>query len=301
MKLAMYGLGKMGGAMARRLVRGGHEVVAYNRSEPAVAQAEAAGAIGARSPKEAIDKLSVPKIVWFMLPSGKVTGDEIDAVSAMLSAGDIIIDGGNSHYTDTVIRAKVAALKGLHFIDVGTSGGVWGEKEGYSMMVGGEKDIADFLQPAFMTLAPAPDKGWGYVGPSGSGHFTKMVHNGIEYGMMEAYAEGLDLIHRKTEFNVNLQELCEIWRYGSVVRSWLLDLAADALKTNPGMDGIAPWVPDSGEGRWTVTEAIDQACPLPVITLALQRRFMSRDEESFAEKLLSMLRHEFGGHDVKQS
>jgi 6-phosphogluconate dehydrogenase len=218
----------------------------------------------------------------------------------LLAAGDIIIDGGNSNYKDTLRRARLVAERQIHYVDCGTSGGVWGLSEGYSMMVGGEESVVERLRPIFETLAPAPDQGWGRVGPTGSGHFTKMVHNGIEYGLMQAYAEGFSIMRHKAEFALDLHQVAEIWRYGSVVRSWLLELTSAALEKNPKLDGIAPYVADSGEGRWTVAEAIDLDVPAPVITLSLLERLRSRDADSFSDKLLSAMRNQFGGHEIKK-
>jgi 6-phosphogluconate dehydrogenase len=267
--------------------------------EAAVRSAEAGGATGARTLDEAVGKLSAPRAVWVMVPSGKPTDDTVAALAERLSPGDIVIDGGNSNYKDTMRRSAALKEKGLHLVDVGTSGGVWGLSEGYSMMVGGEEAVVNRLAPILETLAPASDKGWGRVGPSGAGHFVKMVHNGIEYGLMQAYAEGFGLMRRKEEFGLDLGRIAEIWRHGSVVRSWLLDLTADALAKNPGLDGIAAYVPDSGEGRWTAIEAIETGVSLPVITMALQNRFRSREEAPFGDKLLAAMRNQFGGHAVK--
>lgn len=299
MDVAMIGLGKMGGNMALRLVRGGHRVVANALSEKSIKAAEANGAEGARSLEEVVAKLEPPRVLWLMVPAGAPTETTIQTLSEMLSAGDIVIDGGNSYYKDSLRRAAMLEEKGIFFIDVGTSGGVWGLEEGYSMMVGGEKQAVEGIRLLLETLAPASDKGWGHVGPAGSGHFVKMVHNGIEYGMMQAYAEGFEIMRAKDEFELDLYQVSEIWRFGSVVRSWLLDLTAKALKENPHLDGIKGWVADSGEGRWTVFEAIDLDVPAPVITQALQARFVSRQEESFAAKLLAAMRNQFGGHAVK--
>jgi 6-phosphogluconate dehydrogenase len=302
MELAMIGLGKMGGNMARRLARGGHRVVAYNRSpEKAVALAEEEDSVVAATSLEEIPaKLAAPRVVWVMVPAGAPTERTIDALLEILSPGDIIIDGGNSNYKDTVRRSEKVAEKGLHFVDVGTSGGIWGLAEGYSMMVGGEKGVVESIRPIFESLAPGANRGWGYVGPSGAGHFVKMVHNGIEYGMMQAYAEGFEILRAKEEFDLDLHNVAEIWRFGSVVRSWLLDLTADALAEDQELPGIKDWVADSGEGRWTVFDAIDLDVPAPVITLALQMRFVSRQEESYAAKLLAAMRNQFGGHAVKR-
>ena len=300
MDLAMVGLGKMGLNMAKRLLHGGHRVVAWNRSEGPREAATAAGAEAVVALEDIAVKLSPPRVVWMMLPAGDTTELFMNALADLLSAGDVLIDGSNSHYKDTVRRGAVLEEKGIQFLDVGTSGGVWGLTEGYSMMVGGEKTIVERLRPILETLAPAPDKGWGRVGPSGAGHFVKMVHNGIEYGLMQAYAEGFELMAQKTEFDLDLHRVAEIWRCGSVIRSWLLDLVAQALADNPRLDGIAAWVEDSGEGRWTVQEGIDVGVAMPVITSALQRRFRSRQEAPFSDKLLAALRQQFGGHDVKE-
>jgi len=301
MDIAMLGLGKMGANMSTRLLRGGHRVVAYDINESTIREAEQAGAEGARTLSEVAEKLKPPRSIWVMVPSGQITENTIRALSDELSPGDTVIDGGNSNYKDSIRRAKELKEKGQHFIDVGTSGGVWGLAEGYSMMVGGDKDIVDAHRPVLETLAPAPDKGWGHVGPPGSGHFVKMIHNGIEYGLMQAYAEGFDIMNAKDEFGLDLHQIAEIWRYGSVVRSWLLDLTSTALAEDPDLEGIKAWVQDSGEGRWTVFEAIDLDVSAPVITASLQRRLRSRDEQPFADKLLAALRNQFGGHAVKQA
>ncbi|MGD8239704.1 MAG: decarboxylating 6-phosphogluconate dehydrogenase [Armatimonadota bacterium] len=299
MELGMVGLGKMGANMVTRLLRGGHRVVAYDLDEAAVREAEKGGAEAAGTLDELVGKLSAPRGVWVMVPAGEPTEGAVRALAELLSAGDAILDGGNSNYKDSVRRGAVLKERGLHFVDVGTSGGVWGLAEGYSMMIGGEEEAVERLRPVFETLAPAADRGWGRVGPSGAGHFVKMVHNGIEYGLMQAYAEGFDLMQHKAEFGLDLGQIAEIWRHGSVVRSWLLDLTAKALEERPGLEGIAAYVEDSGEGRWTVEESIELACPIPVITLSLQRRFRSRQEAPFADKLLAAMRQQFGGHAVK--
>jgi 6-phosphogluconate dehydrogenase len=244
--------------------------------------------------------LPSPRAVWLMVPAGEIVDATLAALQPLLSAGDIVVDGGNSHYGDSMRRAESLSAQGVRFIDCGTSGGIWGLAEGYSLMIGGDADAVEPLQPVFATLAPAPDRGWGRVGPAGAGHYAKMIHNGIEYGMMQAYAEGFSILGHKREFAFDLAQVADIWRTGSVVRSWLLDLAADALKKNPTLDGIAPWVPDSGEGRWTAAEAIALDVPAPVITLSLLERLRSRDDDSFADKLLAALRNEFGGHAVKR-
>lgn len=299
MELAMVGLGKMGANMTSRLLRGGHRIVVYDLNEAAIQKAATEGAIGTRSFADLVQRLSAPRAVWLMVPSGEPTEKTMLTVTEQLASGDIIIDGGNSNYKDSIRRAALLKEKGIHFVDVGTSGGIWGITEGYSLMVGGEEAVVEHLRPIFATLAPAADKGWGYVGPHGAGHFVKMVHNGIEYGLMQAYAEGFELMQKKRELNLDLPQIAEIWRHGSVVRSWLLDLTADALKENPSLDGIAAYVTDSGEGRWTVAEAIDLAVSIPVISMALQRRFRSRDEAPFGDKLLAAMRNQFGGHAIK--
>lgn len=300
MEIAMIGLGKMGANMTTRMLRGGHSVVAFDLNEDSIQAAEAQGADGARTLDEIITKLASPRAVWVMVPAGNPTESTITALADILSPGDIIIDGGNSNYKDSIRRAGMLEEKGIFFVDVGTSGGVWGLAEGYSMMVGGESEAVDRIRPVLETLAPGPDLGWGHVGPAGSGHFVKMVHNGIEYGLMQAYAEGFEIMRAKEVFGLDLHQIAEIWRFGSVVRSWLLDLTADALAENPELEGIKDWVADSGEGRWTVFEAIDLDVPAPVITQALQARFVSRQEESYAAKLLAAIRNQFGGHAIKR-
>ena len=301
MDIGMIGLGKMGANMATRLLLGGHRVVVYDINEDAIQAAEEAGAEGARTLNEVMDKLAPPRSVWVMVPSGQITETTIQNLSDLLSPGDTVIDGGNSNYKDSMRRAEELSLKGLHFIDVGTSGGVWGLKEGYSMMVGGEQKVVDRHRPIFETLAPAQDLGWGHVGPPASGHFVKMVHNGIEYGLMQAYAEGFNIMKAKGEFNLDLHQIAEIWRYGSVVRSWLLDLTSAALAEDQDLDSIEAWVQDSGEGRWTVFEAIDLNVSAPVITASLIRRLRSREDGPFSDKLLAAMRNQFGGHAVKQA
>jgi 6-phosphogluconate dehydrogenase len=298
MDIAMVGLGKMGANMATRLMRGGHRVVVYDINEPAIQSLETAGADGARTLAEIAAKLDSPRSVWVMVPSGDITEQTILGLSEVLSRGDTIIDGGNSNYKDSQRRAEFLREKGLNFIDVGTSGGIWGLAEGYSLMIGGEAYIVERHRQIFETLAPAPDRGWGYVGPGGAGHFVKMIHNGIEYGLMQAYAEGFEILKAKKAFNLDLYHIAEIWRYGSVVRSWLLDLTARALSDDQELEAVKPWVPDSGEGRWTVFEAVDLNVPAPVITLSLQRRLRSREEDPFADKLLAAMRNQFGGHAV---
>jgi 6-phosphogluconate dehydrogenase len=298
MKLGMIGLGRMGANMATRLVRGGHEVVGYDPNPDARKRAEGEGVSSVDSLGSLASNLPQPKILWLMVPAGKPVDDTIDSLASLLSNGDILIDGGNSNYKDTIWRGESLKAKGIGFVDAGTSGGIWGLKEGYSLMIGGDETIVKNLTPIFQTLAPSPTSGWGRVGPSGSGHFVKMVHNGIEYGLMQAYAEGLSILKHKKDFALDVHQVAEIWREGSVVRSWLLDLAADALSKDPELKDIAPIVADSGEGRWTVFEAIDNDVPAPIITMSLIERLRSRDRDSFSDKLLAALRNEFGGHAV---
>ena len=299
MELGMIGLGRRGGNMARRLLRGGHRVVGFDPAADARSALEGEGGGSADSLEALVAALHVPRVVWMMVPAGKITDDTVEALAGLLSPGDVIVDGGNSNYRDTLRRAESLATRQVGYVDCGTSGGVWGLAEGYALMVGGDKAIVDRLAPIFQALAPAADAGWGHVGPVGAGHFTKMVHNGIEYGMMQAYAEGFSILQHKAEFALDLHQVAQIWRRGSVVRSWLLDLTADALARNPAMEGIAPWVADSGEGRWTLQEAIDLDVPAPVIALSLIARLRSRDADSFADKLLAAMRNEFGGHAVR--
>jgi 6-phosphogluconate dehydrogenase len=299
MELGMIGLGKMGAFMTERLVKGGHRVVGLDRDAGAVARVVEKGAGGADTLEKLIGQLKTPRVIWLMVPSGAPVDQTIDQLTPHLAPGDTIIDGGNSYYRDSMRRAKSLAEKKLNFVDCGTSGGVWGLTEGYSMMVGGDVDLVKRLSPIFETLAPGPDKGWGRVGPAGAGHFVKMVHNGIEYGIMQAYAEGLDLFRHKTEFGLDLLQITKIWQFGSVIRSWLLDLTVDGLQRNPSLDGIGAYVTDSGEGRWTAIEGIELGVPLPTLTGALDVRFRSQDPQPFANKLLAMMRHEFGGHAVQ--
>jgi 6-phosphogluconate dehydrogenase len=299
MQIAMIGLGRMGANMAQRLLRGGHTVVGYDPAADARTGLEQKGAATAASLEQLVANLKAPRVLWLMVPAGAITDSTITSLTPMLAAGDTIIDGGNSNFHDTQRRAAAVAQKGIHYVDSGTSGGVWGLAEGYSLMIGGDEAVVERLRPIFETLAPAPDRGWGRVGAVGSGHYTKMIHNGIEYGLMQAYAEGFSILQHKTEFNLDLHQIAEIWRYGSVVRSWLLDLTANALEKNPTLHGIAPYVADSGEGRWTVAEAIELGVPASVITLSLLERLRSRDADSFTDKLLSAMRNQFGGHAIK--
>lgn len=298
MQLGFIGLGKMGGNMVQRLLQGGHQVFAYDRNLEVVKELAAKGATPANSVAEMVSKLSAPRVVWVMVPSGNPTQQTIDEVAAHLQKGDILIDGGNSMFKDSVRRGKELAARGLHFVDCGTSGGVWGLKIGYCMMIGGEPDILKKVEPIFKTLAP--ENGYAFVGTTGAGHFVKMVHNGIEYGMMQAYGEGFDILH-SSQFNLNLPQIATLWNHGSVVRSWLLELAADALEKDPNLDRIKGYVEDSGEGRWTILEAIEHNIAAPIITLSLFERFHSRQPESFSAKVLAALRNEFGGHAVKKA
>lgn len=302
MEVALIGLGKMGMNMAKRLTKGGHHVIGYARTKDTVDAAVKEGIEGAYSLEEAVGKLtSSPKAVWVMVPAGATTTDTIEKVAALLKPGDIIIDGGNSNYKDTIKHAEMLAAQGIDFVDCGTSGGIWGITEGYSLMIGGKLEITEKLRPIFETLAPGKELGWGRVGPHGAGHYVKMVHNGIEYGMMQAFAEGFGILKNKKEFGLDLAQVSHIWQHGSVVRSWLLDLAANALDEDTELKDIKPWVADSGEGRWTVFESIDLDVPAPVITLALQMRFASRDEENYPARMLSALRNQFGGHAMKKA
>jgi len=290
----------MGGNMAERLRLAGHQVVGFDFNADAVAKLTASGNVGASTLEEMAGKLQGRKAIWIMVPQGKPVDDTIAKLEPLMNPGDILIDGGNSNYKDTMRRHDEIAEKHFNFVDCGTSGGIWGLKEGYSMMIGGDKEPVEYLRPIFEALAPAPDKGWGHVGPGGSGHFVKMIHNGIEYGMMQAYAEGFTIMETKKELGLDLTQISQIWRYGSVVRSWLLDLAADALSKNPTLDGLEAFVEDSGEGRWTVIEAIDLNVSAPVITESLMRRIRSREQNNFTDRMLAVMRNEFGGHAVKK-
>ena len=301
MELGMIGLGRMGGNMTQRLLRAGHRVVVYDPQVEAVHSLTREGAAGADSLHDLIEQLTPPRAVWVMVPAGEATASAIDTLADSLSPGDTVIDGGNSNYKDSIRRAETLAGKGLSFLDAGTSGGIWGLAEGYSMMIGGDEAAFRRLEPIFQSLAPGPDRGYGHVGPAGAGHFVKMVHNGIEYGLMQAYAEGFELMNAKQELNLDLAQISQIWRYGSVVRSWLLDLTAAALEEDPGLDALQAYVEDSGEGRWTVQESIDLNVPTPVISLSLQARFRSRQDQPFGAKLLAAMRNQFGGHAVRKA
>jgi len=299
MQIGMIGLGKMGGNMATRLVRNGHEVFGFDFDEASVARAKDNGVTPAKDLDELCGTLSGRKAVWMMVPAGDPVDQTIEKLRPHLAKGDVVIDGGNSLFKDTVRRAGALQSAGIQLVDVGTSGGIWGLAEGYSMMVGGDDDAVGYLKPVFEALAPAPDKGWGHVGKSGAGHYVKMVHNGIEYGMMQAYAEGMGIL-KKVDYDLDLAQVAHIWRYGSVVRSWLLDLLAEAMDEDQELSEIAPYVPDSGEGRWTVFEAIDLDVPAPVITLSLFERFRSRDDVAYYDRVLAALRNKFGGHAIKK-
>ncbi len=300
MKIGMLGLGRMGGNMAQRLARRGHHVIGFDPGVRAQGELIKKGFTSAASLDALVRELRPPRAIWLMIPAGAPIDDMIAMLAPLLAPEDTLIDGGNSYYKDSQRRAALLAPSGIDYIDVGTSGGIWGLEEGYSLMVGGAPGAVNRLRPIFESLAPAPDLGWGHVGPSGAGHFVKMLHNGIEYGMMQAYAEGFALMQRKEEFALDLSQIAEIWRHGSVVRSWLLDLTAGALRGNPTLSGIAPFVEDSGEGRWTVAEAIDLEVAAPVITLALIARLRSREPASFSDKLLAALRNAFGGHALRK-
>jgi 6-phosphogluconate dehydrogenase len=297
MEIGFVGLGRMGLNMVRRLRRRGHAVVAYDRSQDAVREAEKEGAAGATSPKDLCARLAPPRAVWIMVPSGAATESAVDEAAAFLAAGDTILEGGNSNYKDSVRRATTLKARGLHFVDVGTSGGIWGLEMGYCLMIGGDRPVVQRLAPVFDALAP--EKGWLHVGANGSGHYVKMIHNGIEYGMMEAYAEGFELLEA-SGFGLDLAAVAGLWGRGSVVRSWLLELCERALSKDPGLEALEAFVQDSGEGRWTVMEIVEKAIPAPVIVDALLMRFRSRQESSFAARLLAALRQEFGGHAVKK-
>jgi 6-phosphogluconate dehydrogenase len=320
MQLGMIGLGRMGGNMVRRLMRGGHECFVFDLNAESVKQLESEGATGARTIEDLVEKLRKPRAIWVMVPAGAPAEKTIDTLSKFMSGGDIIIDGGNSYFKDDVRRAKALDEKGIHYVDVGTSGGIWGAERGYCLMVGGEKEVFDHLEPIFKTLAPgrgdiprtpgrenapsAAEEGYIYCGPAGAGHFVKMVHNGIEYGLMQAYAEGFDIMRNANSkelpadyrYNLDLAEIAEVWRRGSVVGSWLLDLTAMALLENPALTNYSGFVQDSGEGRWTIQTAIEEAVPVDVLAVSLFTRFRSRQESTFAEKILSAMRHKFGGH-----
>lgn len=297
MKIGFIGLGKMGGNMVERLLKDGHEIVVFNRTIPEIEAAVKKGATGSISPKDMLSKLPERKVVWLMVPSGAPVDENITALSAYMKSGDIIIDGGNSYYKQTIARGEKLKEKGIEYIDCGTSGGIWGLQNGYSLMTGGNKEAVDYVYPVFKSLAPA--EGYTYCGNSGAGHFVKMVHNGIEYGMMQSFAEGFEILE-KSRFNIDIKSVASGWQHGSVVKSWLLELAVKAFEDDPGLENIRGYVEDSGEGRWTVEAAIEENVPAHVITSALFSRFESRQEDSFAMKVIAALRNQFGGHGVKR-
>ncbi len=299
MKIGFVGLGKMGMNMVQRLLNDGHEIVAHARTEETVRSAEEKGAIGASSLKDVVNALEAPRVIWLMVPSGKATEDSIKQLSGIMESGDILIDGGNSMYKDSIRRADELREKNISYLDVGTSGGIWGLQIGYCMMIGGEKPVFEKAEPLFKTLAP--ENGYEHVGPHGSGHFVKMVHNGIEYALLQGYAEGFEILNAKKEFDLDLKKISTLWNQGSVIRSWLLELAESAFQKDHKLDSIRGYVEDSGEGRWTVAEAVELDVPAPVITLSLLERFRSRQDESFGNKVIAALRNEFGGHAVKKS
>lgn len=300
MKLGMIGLGRMGMNMARRLIQGGHEVVVWNRTQEKVKQMEGEGAIGAATIEDLAAKLDAPRIVWIMLPAGKLVDEQIKKLKGLLEKGDIIIEGGNSYYEDDIRRYSDLKTAGINYIDAGVSGGVWGLKIGYCTMIGGDKPVFDYIGPIIKTLAP--DEGYLYCGGPGAGHFVKMVHNGIEYAMMEAYGEGFEMLKASPYGdNLDFSKVSHLWNQGSVIRSWLLELLKDAFHSDPGLDKIEGYVDDSGEARWTVKKAVDLGVALPVISLSLFKRFQSRDKNLFADRVLAALRNEFGGHTVKEA
>ncbi len=296
MELGFVGLGKMGLNMVTRLRRGGHDIVAFDRSADAVAKAVETGARGAKSLDDLVGQLAAPRAVWVMVPAGAPTESTVAALGDQLSPGDTVIDGGNTNFHDDVRRAKSLSARQVHYVDAGTSGGIWGLQEGYCLMVGGDAAVCQRLEPIFRTLAP--QDGYLRVGDHGAGHYVKMIHNGIEYGLMQAYAEGFELMH-ESPYNVDVGKVADLWNHGSVVRSWLLELAARALAEDPDLKDLQAYVEDSGEGRWTLTEGIERAIPMPVLTAALFTRFRSRAQNPFGERLLAALRNQFGGHAVK--
>jgi 6-phosphogluconate dehydrogenase len=299
MRIGFVGLGKMGLNMVDRLLKGGHQIVAFARTEASRKAAWEKGAESASSLSDLVEKLAPPKTVWLMIPAGAPTEKTIELLASLLSKDDIIIDGGNSYYKDSIRRAQLLKEKGISYLDVGTSGGIWGLKLGYCLMIGGQEQVFRASEPVFKTLAPAD--GYAYMGKNGAGHFVKMIHNGIEYALLQAYAEGFELMETKSEFNLDLAQIAHLWNQGSVVRSWLLELAESAFKKDAHLDTIKGFVEDSGEGRWTVLEAIEKNVPAPVIALSLLQRFHSRQAESFSAKVIAALRNEFGGHAVKKS
>jgi 6-phosphogluconate dehydrogenase len=296
MELGMIGLGRMGANMTERLLRGGHKLITYDRNPEAIQRCVDQGALGARSLADFVKQLSLPRVIWLMVPSGDPVDLTIEQLIPSLSKEDIIVDGGNSHYKDSIRRAEKLKQLGIHFVDAGTSGGIWGLQEGYCLMIGGEKATIEQLEPIFKTLAP--ENGFAHVGPSGAGHFVKMVHNGIEYGMLQAYGEGFEML-KTSQFELDLGKISRLWNRGSVVRSWLLELAESAFAKDPQLSSIRGYVEDSGEGRWTVLEAVEREIPAPILTLSLFARFASRQDDSFSAKVIAALRNEFGGHPVR--
>jgi 6-phosphogluconate dehydrogenase len=299
MELGLIGLGRMGAGMARRLLRNGHRVVVNNRSPDPIKALEAEGAVGAYNVEDLVGALAAPRAIWVMLPAGDVTEQMIETLIPLLTPGDTIIDGGNTNFNDDIRRAEKLKAHSINYLDQGTSGGIWGLEKGFCLMVGGDAEIVKRLEPAFTTLAP--ENGYAHVGPVGAGHFVKMVHNGIEYGMMQAYAEGFEILRAKQDFGLDLHQIAEVWNHGSVVRSWLLELTEEAFRQDPDLKSLRGYVDDSGEGRWTIQAAIDLDVPAPVITLSLFERFHSRQPESFAAKVLAAMRKGFGGHAVKKA
>jgi 6-phosphogluconate dehydrogenase len=299
MRLAMIGLGRMGGNMSERLIKGGHEVVVYDRTPAVVQRYVSQGAIGVTSTSEITSKLKSPRIVWIMVPAGKLVDDMIASLLPGMGKGDVIVDGGNSNYHDSMRRAADLQRKGIHFVDSGTSGGIWGLANGYCLMIGASQEAFTLCEPIFKTLAPSD--GYAHMGPPGSGHYVKMIHNGIEYGMLQAYAEGYEILHASRDFKLDLHKIAAVWNHGSVVRSWLNELAEKAFEKDGELSALRGYVEDSGEGRWTVQEAIDLDVPAPVITLSLLTRLRSRQTDSFSAKVIAALRNEFGGHAVKKS
>ncbi len=301
MEIGLIGLGKMGFNMAERLRLGGHKVVGFDFNKETTDKLSATGSVGVTSLEDLVKNLAAPRAIWIMVPAGDPVDQTVAKLKPFMEKGDIFIDGGNSNYKDTQRRHAALEPEGFHFVDCGTSGGIWGLKEGYSMMIGGDPEPVQHLTPIFETLAPGKAEGWGHVGPSGAGHFVKMVHNGIEYAMMQGYAEGFSIMKAKTPLSLDLTQIAKIWQKGSVVRSWLLDLTADALEKNPTLEGFEAYVPDSGEGRWTVFEAIDLDVSAPVITESLIRRLRSREDNNFTDRMISIQRNAFGGHAVKKA
>jgi 6-phosphogluconate dehydrogenase len=298
MQIGMVGLGRMGGNMVLRLIRGGHDCVVFDVDRAVVQRFEKHSASVTASLKELISSLRKPRAVWIMVPAGKPTEEVIEKLSLLMEPGDTIIEGGNSYYKDDFNRAEKLRKEGVRFLDVGVSGGIWGLEKGYCIMIGGDETDVQRLSPIFRTLAESPDRGWGRVGPTGAGHYVKMVHNGMIYGILQAYAEGFELLDNKREFGLNLGEIADMWRYSSVARSWLLDLISSSLGEDPELNDIAARISDSGEGRWTVIEAIEQNCSIPIISMSLLRRFRSREDAPFSDKLIAKLRNLFGGHEL---